>query len=132
MVVAAFPTTSPVAPSIRTIPSKGEMSGSADCRSSPPLRRRTRKLGWDREAGGVGGACFRSLLRDRGGCPDRDLAARVKTELVADLLDVMLGSAFGDEELPRDFTVRQTVREETGHLSFAWGELRRRRPHGVA
>ena len=55
----------------------------------------------------------------------------MKTELVADLLDVVLSGALCDEEPLRDLTVRQAVREKARHLSFASGELRRRRLHGV-
>ena len=117
---------------VRENDARDDRGDRCDRRAAPPPRSDLRPLAGDRGLRGDAVARLLALRRRRRRCPDRNLAARVKTELVADLLDMVLGGALGDEEALRDLTVRQTVGEETGHLSFASGELRRRRPHGVA
>src|SRR5439155_10697148 len=103
-----------------------------DAGRASPRGSDTRALAWDRGRGS--GDVGRLLPPDqpRGRCPHGDLATRMETELVADLLDVMLGSAFGDGGVPRELTVRQAMGEEVGHLAFAAGKLRCRRLHDVA
>src|SRR5256885_9885555 len=57
----------------------------------------------------------------RGG-PARNLSPRSEPELAADLFDVTLGGAFGDDQPLRDLAVRHPLGDERGDLAFAPGE----------
>src|SRR5690349_23895553 len=56
--------------------------------------------------------------------PRRDLAAGAEAELGQDVLDVVLGGAFGDHEPLRDLAVGQAVGDEAGDLVLAAAQLR--------
>jgi hypothetical protein len=51
--------------------------------------------------------------------PGSDLGARTKTKFVADLLDVILGGAPRNEELLRDFAVREAAGNQARYLALA-------------
>jgi hypothetical protein len=55
-----------------------------------------------------------------GGEPEGDPGARVEAQLIEDVLDVVLGGAFGDVQPAGDLTVAQPVRDQAGDLFLAY------------
>jgi hypothetical protein len=62
--------------------------------------------------------------------PRGNLAAGMEAQLVADLLDVVFGGAFADEQLLRDLPVGQALSDEVRDFLLAAGQ-RPRRAAGV-
>src|SRR5438128_11313328 len=66
--------------------------------------------------------CRAGGSRSRPRVPARDLRTRAEAELVADVLDVPLGGALGQEQPTSDLLVRQPLGDERGDLELAGRE----------
>src|SRR5438445_10815888 len=65
-------------------------------------------------------ACGSALREDPGRRrPRRDLRARAHTQLTANVLEMSVHGALGDDELLRDLTTRQALRDERHDLALA-------------
>ena len=65
-----------------------------------------------------------ALCKAFGGSPGGDLGSRVESELIAYVLDVVLGGAGGEMQALTDLLICEALRHQRRHLRLAGGEGR--------